>query len=263
VSVLSDASPSPNYFSRLFALIRLSVALLVRPPSAPHRAEALRRFRWQASWLLAGGAALIATLMLTFDAIEIGMMPPRGTPSLWPVRILSDFGKDTYVLYALAAILAAIGLAMPMVRKASRTRLARHGRRAQYLFLAVLAPLLTTDVIKWVVGRGRPFVGGKADAFNFAPFNGTEAYASLPSSHAVTACALAFAVAAIWPRTRVAMGIYALLILATRLVLLAHHPSDVVAGGLLGVIGAMAVRYWLAVRRLGFTVRNNGEIASR
>jgi membrane-associated phospholipid phosphatase len=79
----------------------------------------------------------------------------------------------------------------------------------------------------------------------------------------VTAGALAFAVAAIWPKARVAMAIYALLVLASRLVLFAHHPSDVVAGGLLGVIGALAVRYWLAARRLGFTVRNNGEIASR
>ena len=31
------------------------------------------------------------------------MMPPRGTPSLWPVRILTDFGKDAYVLWLLAA----------------------------------------------------------------------------------------------------------------------------------------------------------------
>jgi membrane-associated phospholipid phosphatase len=263
VSVLSDASSSSNYFSRLFALIRLSATQLVRSPSAPHRAEALRRLQRQALWLVATGTAAIVALMLTFDETEIGMMPARGTPGLWPVRILTDFGKDTYVLCALAAILAVIGLAIPMLARASRTRLARYGRRVQYLFLAVLVPLLTTDAIKWLVGRGRPFVGGKANAFNFSPFNGTEAYASFPSSHAVTACALAFAVAAIWPRARVAMAIYALLILATRLVLLAHHPSDVVAGGLLGVIGAMAVRCWLAVRRLGFTVRNNGEIASR
>jgi membrane-associated phospholipid phosphatase len=263
VSVLSDASSSPSYFFRLFALIRLSAVQLVRPPSAPRRAEAFRRLQRQLLWLIAIGAAAIVALMVTFDEAEIGMMPPRGTPSLWPARILTDFGKDTYVLGTLAAILAVIGLAIPMLKRSSRIRLARYGRRAQYLFLAVLVPLLMVDVIKWVVGRGRPFVGGKANAFNFEPFNGTEAYASFPSSHAVTACALAFAVAAIWPRARIAMAIYALLIMATRLVLLAHHPSDVVAGALLGVIGAMAVRYWLAARRLGFTVRNNGEIASR
>src|SRR5664279_6531242 len=105
-----------------------------------------------------------------------------------------------------------------------------------------------------MAGRGRPFVGGKANAFNFAPFTGTEAFASFPSAHASTAVALAFAVAAIWPRARVAMIVYALAIAGSRLVLLAHHPSDVVAGALIGVVGAMGVQYWFAARRLGFTV---------
>jgi membrane-associated phospholipid phosphatase len=115
-------------------------------------------------------------------------------------------------------------------------------------------------VIKWLVGRGRPFVGGKANAFNFAPFTGTEAYASFPSGHAVTAFALAFAVAAVWPRTRVVMIVYAVLIALTRLVLLAHHPSDVVAGALIGVVGAMLVRYWFAARHLAFAIRRDGAI---
>ncbi len=104
-------------------------------------------------------------------------------------------------------------------------------------------------------------MGGKADAFHFMPFTGGGAYASLPSGHAITAFALAFAVTAIWPQARTAMIVYALMIAATRLVLLAHHPSDVVAGACVGVVGAMAVRYWFAARRLGFIIRQDGAIA--
>jgi len=121
-------------------------------------------------------------------------------------------------------------------------------------------PVLTGEVIKWAVGRGRPFVGGEANAFNFAHFNGAEAYASFPSGHAVTSFALAFAVSAVWPQARVVMIVYAVLIAISRLVLLAHHPSDVVAGALIGVIGAMIVRYWFAARRLGFAIRRDGAI---
>jgi undecaprenyl-diphosphatase len=132
--------------------------------------------------------------------------------------------------------------------------------RLQFLFFAVLVPVLAGEAIKWIAGRGRPFVGGKANAFNFVPFSGTEAYASLPSSHAITAFALAFAVAALWPRARAVMIVYAIVIAATRLLLLAHHPSDVVAGALIGAIGAMVVRYWFAARRLGFAIRRDGEI---
>src|SRR5204862_4920871 len=108
--------------------------------------------------------------------------------------------------------------------------------------------------------RGRPFVGGEANAFNFVHFAGTEAYASFPSGHAITSFALAFAISAIWPRARLAMAVYAVLIAATRLVLLAHHPSDVVAGALIGIVGAMSVRYWFAARRLGFAIRREGKI---
>jgi membrane-associated phospholipid phosphatase len=57
------------------------------------------------------------------------------------------------------------------------------------------------------------------------------------------------------------MMLYAVLIAASRLVLLAHHPSDVVAGGLIGVVGAMGVRYWFAARRLGFAIGHEGAIA--
>jgi hypothetical protein len=80
------------------------------------------------------------------------------------------------------------------------------------------------------------------------------------AGHAVTAFALAFAVSALWPRLRVFMFTYAIVILLTRLVLLAHHPSDVVAGALVGMVGAMAVRYWFAARRLGFAIRADGTI---
>jgi membrane-associated phospholipid phosphatase len=44
-------------------------------------------------------------------------------------------------------------------------------------------------------------------------------------------------------------------------VLLAHHASDVVAGALLGLIGAMWVRYWFASRHLGFSIGHVGEIS--
>jgi membrane-associated phospholipid phosphatase len=124
----------------------------------------------------------------------------------------------------------------------------------------VLVPVLAGEAIKWVVGRGRPFAGGEADAFNFSLFAGTEAYASFPSGHAITSFALAFAVIAVWPQARVVMAVYAVLIAASRLVLLAHHPSDVVAGALIGVVGAMVVRYWFAARRLGFAIRGDGAI---
>jgi membrane-associated phospholipid phosphatase len=39
-------------------------------------------------------------------------------------------------------------------------------------------------------------------------------------------------------------------------VVLAHHPSDVIAGALVGAAGAFLVRRWFAARRLVFHARD-------
>jgi membrane-associated phospholipid phosphatase len=250
-----------SYPARLFALVSLSLSQLVRPPSHARRAEAARRLARHSLLAIVVVGGFIIVLMAGFDAREIGMMPPRGTPALWPVRILTDFGKDSYVLSLLAAMLVVVAMVAATLRGTSQARLLGFGLRLQFLFFAVAVPLLPGELVKWIVGRGRPFVGGVPNPFNFAHFAGTEAYASFPSAHAMTAFALAFAVSAIWPRARGLMMAYALVIAVTRLVLLAHHPSDVVAGALIGVIGAMCVRYWFAARRLGFVIGRDGSIS--
>jgi membrane-associated phospholipid phosphatase len=254
------AGGSSNYVSQVFAPVRRSAGQLVRPASHARRVVAARRLARHSLLITAVLGAAIIALMYAVDAREIGLMPPRGTASLWPVRILTDFGKEAYVQVALAGALLIIVLVSPFLPETRKSLVLRFGARLQFVFFAVLVPVLAGEVVKWIAGRGRPFVGGKANAFNFEPFAGTEAYASFPSAHAITSVALAFAVAAVWPRARPVMIVYAILIGMSRLVLLAHHPSDVVAGALIGLIGAMLVRYWFAARRLGFAIRRDGEI---
>ena len=260
MSVPAGIGRPSSYLAGLFSLVRMSLWQIVRPPSHSRRAGAARRLARHGLLITAVTSAAIVALMVWLDAGEIVLMPARGTPSLWPVRILTDFGKDAYVLSTLAAMMLAVGFVAAALRGTSRAQWLGLALQFQFMFFAVLVPLVAGELTKWVVGRGRPFVGGHANPFNFAPFAGTEAYASFPSAHAITAFALAFAVPALWPRARAAMIAYALLIAASRLVLLAHHPSDVVAGGLIGVVGAMAVRYWFAARRLGFAIHRDGRI---
>ncbi|MGY8680100.1 phosphatase PAP2 family protein [Bradyrhizobium sp. UFLA05-153] len=251
-----------SYGAQLLTVSGHALTQLVRAPSHSRRAEAARRLARHSLWLSVAGAALIIALMVAFDMSEIQMMPARGTPGLWPIKILTDFGKDEYVLTTLAAALVVVALVAADRHGTSRALLLGFGTRLQFIFFSVLFSVLVGEVLKYVIGRGRPFVGGKANAFNFIPFSGTEAHASLPSGHAVTAFALAFAVSALWPRLRVFMFTYAVVILLTRLVLLAHHPSDVVAGALVGIVGTMAVRYWFAARRLGFAIGSDGVIVA-
>jgi undecaprenyl-diphosphatase len=256
----TDMEPRPGYPAQLLTVAGRALAQLVRSPSHSRRAEAARKLARHSLWLSIAGAAAVIALMLVFDRTEIQLMPSRGAPGLWPIRILTDFGKDENVLSVLGVVLVGVALVAAGLHGTRRTLLLGLGTRLQFLFLSVALSVFVGEILKYLIGRGRPFVGGKADPFNFIPFEGTGAYASLPSGHAITAFALAFAVSALWPRLRVFMFTYAIVILLTRLVLLAHHPSDVVAGALVGMVGAMAVRYWFAARRLGFAIRADGSI---
>jgi membrane-associated phospholipid phosphatase len=249
-----------SYPMQLLVVARHALTQLVRTPSHSRRAEAARKLARHSLWLSAAGAALVIVLMVAFDQTEIQLMPARGTPALWPIRILTDFGKDENVLSLLGVALILVALVAAVMHGTRRALLLGFGTRLQYLFLSVALSVFATEILKYLIGRGRPFVGGKADPFNFIPFEGSGAYASLPSGHAVTAFALAFAASALWPRLRVFMFTYAIVIVLTRLVLLAHHPSDVTAGALVGMVGAMAVRYWFAARRLAFAIRADGTI---
>lgn len=252
-----------TYRAQLAALVTQGIAQVIRPASHSRRAEAARS--GARGVLLVSALAVFAVIaaMLFLDVREIGWMPARGTAALWPLRILTDFGKSSYVLSALAVLLALIVLLAPNVRGTPHATLLNFATRVEFLWLSVFVPMFVGEVLKGMIGRGRPFVGGAANAFNFSFFSFSETYASFPSGHSNSSVALAVAVAALWPRMRTFMILYVLTILLSRLVLLAHHPSDVIAGGLLGGLGALSMRYWFAARRLAFVIRSDGSIVAR
>jgi undecaprenyl-diphosphatase len=109
-----------------------------------------------------------------------------------------------------------------------------------------------------MIGRARPFVAG-SDVWAYDPFSWPARYASMPSGHTATAFAALVAIGTIFPQARALMWIYAGLIALSRVVVTAHYPSDVIAGALVGVAGALLVRNWFAARRLGFAVDANGS----
>jgi undecaprenyl-diphosphatase len=124
--------------------------------------------------------------------------------------------------------------------------------RLGFLFTAIAVPSVFATISKRLIGRARPYVGAYDDPFMFMPFIWRPEFASMPSGHATTAAAAAIAFGAIWPRLRVALWLYALIIMLTRIIIDVHHPSDVIAAALVGVVGALLVRRWFAARRLVF-----------
>ncbi|MGY3467284.1 hypothetical protein ACVW0I_004155 [Bradyrhizobium sp. LM6.11] len=168
----TDIAPRPSYPAQLLAASGRALAQLVRTPSHSRRAEAARKLARHSLWLSAAGAALVIVLMLAFDQTEIQLMPARGAPGLWPIRILTDFGKDEYVLSVLGGAQVVLALVAAGWHGTRRTLLLGLGTRLQFMFLSVALSVFVAEILKYLIGRGRPFVGGKANPFKFHPVRG-------------------------------------------------------------------------------------------
>ena len=172
---------------------------------------------------------------------------------------ITNFGLSGWFLIPFAAVLLVLAAVVsPALSRRSQGVLTALAARFGFLFLAIGVPGLFVAIVKRLIGRARPYVGGNGhdDPFAYMPFAWRPDYASMPSGHSTTAVAAAIAIGAVWPRTRLVMWIYAFAIMASRVFVLAHHPSDVIAGALTGAIGAFLVRRWFAARRLVFCARD-------
>jgi undecaprenyl-diphosphatase len=115
---------------------------------------------------------------------------------------------------------------------------------AVYLVAQLLIALLVVRALKIGIGRPRPLAVDGA----FWPLSLDSAHHSFPSGHAADA---AVGAGVAWsagarPWLRGLAIATALVVMAMRVVELQHHPSDVVAGALLGGLGSWALaRRWL------------------
>ena len=240
--------------------VRNWLVRLVRPP----RPAVARLQRWEHRHI---GAALLsavlvfALLMVTLDAVAI--VDARGLP--YGVHrffdIITDYGKSGWVLWPAGLIVAAAGVAAGTVSQRVGLLIASIATRAMFVLAAVGLPGLFVNLVKGLIGRARPFVGGSADPYLFSPWTWKPAYASFPSGHGQAAAGIAVALGALFPRARVVLWIYAAFIFVSRVVVTAHHPSDVLGGALVGGIGAWLVLRFFAARGLGFRIALDGHIA--
>jgi len=170
---------------------------------------------------------------------------------------VTDFGLSGWFLFPLGFLLLVLAaINAPELTHLTQGVLDVLAARFGFLFLAIGFPGLFVTIVKRLIGRARPYVGGHEDPFAYKPFIWRPEYASMPSGHATTSVAAAIAISAIWPRTRIIMWPYAATIMISRIVVLAHHVSDVIAGALVAAVGVYLIRRWFAARQLVFEPKN-------
>jgi undecaprenyl-diphosphatase len=226
---------------------------------APRRELAWPRIG-QLALLVVGGAVLVLAVMVQLDGWSLAHVQRLPVSFIEAFDRFTDLGLGGVFLWPLGLVLLALALIdTPAMPRRARLVLAAWSVRLGFVFMAIALPGLFATIIKRIIGRARPFVDG-TDPYLYLPFHWRADYASLPSGHATTAFAALVAIGAIFPQARALMWIYAVLIAVSRVVVWAHHPSDVVAGAIVGAAGAWLVRQWFAARGLGFAVTAHGVI---
>ena len=233
--------------------------LLVRHPRATAR-PAWRAPARIAAWGVPALAAIAATMVIADRAAIVAV---QGLP-LWVgdfFNVLTDYGTSDWFLVPIAVVLVLIAAFVPpALPRMSRLVLVALSVRLGFVFTAIAVPGLFATIVKRLIGRARPFLAGDASPFHYLPFSWRPDYASLPSGHATNVFAALIAIGLVAPRLRAPMLVYALVIATSRVIVLAHHPSDVLAGALVGTVGALMVRDWFAARALGFVVAPDGSV---
>jgi membrane-associated phospholipid phosphatase len=250
-------APTPaSLLRQIEANARATIAILFRPPRGP--------VAWPSTAQLVTGAvlavAVVIASMFVLDAWSVSYARRLPSDLIVAAQRFTDLGKSGWFLWPTGiALLALAAIDSPALPRFSRRVLAAFAVRLGFIFLAIGLPSLFATIIKNVIGRARPFVAGN-DVWAYEPFTWHARYASFPSGHATTAFAALVAIGAIFPQARALMWIYAVLIALSRVIITAHHPSDVIAGAIIGAAGAILVRNWFAARRLVFAVGTDGSV---
>lgn len=252
----SDGPAPLTPWRRCAANVVTAMTILARPP----------RIHPREPWVRARQVAIAAAVIVAVFVIGMFFIDAPTTNAVmhlprWLINLfddITDYGKSGWFLWPLG--LAFLGLAaLPQVApRFAQLVLASIMVRVGFLFTAIAVPGLFVTIVKRMIGRARPLVTGHVDPFAFSPFIWRADYASLPSGHSTTAFAVLVAFGTLWPRARTALLIYALLIAVSRIVVTAHYPTDVLAGALVGTVGALLVRRWFALRLLGFSIGADG-----
>jgi membrane-associated phospholipid phosphatase len=177
------------------------------------------------------------------------------------LKTLTSYGEGVEILVVSAAILIFCLQVSPAgLARRARAGLVEIGFAAAFAFVAVAGSGLAASAIKNAFGRARPEHLAGANVFELHPLSFTAKFASFPSGHSTTAGATAMVLALLFPGLRRPILAAGALVAASRILLDAHFPADVIAGFGFGAAFTLTAAQALARRNLVFRQNAKGRL---
>ncbi|UYO00041.1 MAG: phosphatase PAP2 family protein [Devosia sp.] len=220
----------------------------------------LSRKSWP--YFLVGMIVILATLSTIDIAASRGAI---AWPDQWraPFFFITDYGLSDWVLIPSLALMILLRLAMFPMQGVWRQATGELALLSAFIFVGVGGPGLMTNLLKRLVGRGRPSEYDSVGAFSFQNIFNDWTFQSFPSGHSATAVAMAFAFGFVWPRLFPVLLVLGIVVAISRVPVGAHYPTDVFAGAVVGMLGAYLVRNLFARKGWLFAVSADGHVVRK
>lgn len=211
---------------------------------------------------------LVAVIVVIAALASLDVVASRGAigwPDAWraPFYFITDYGLSDWILIPSLVLMVLLRLAMFPMHGVWKKATGELALISAFIFVGVGAPGLITNLIKRLVGRGRPSEFDAAGAFSFQNLFNDWTFQSFPSGHSATAVATAFVVGFMVPRLFPILLVVGLVVAASRVPVGMHYPTDVFAGIVVGMLGAYLVRNFFARRGWLFTQAPDGRMAMK
>ena len=158
-------------------------------------------------------------------------------------EIVTKLGDATgWLILLVGAALVCLQLARIPRFQGRRDRLRATAWNCWFVILTCLTAGAIHHVLKIAIGRYRPRYLFSEDLYGLSPLNFEIARNSFPSGHTQTIVSICFALYLVYPKPWPVYLALAALVAASRVILGAHYPSDVLGGAYLAICVAILLK---------------------